>query len=125
MYADHITDSMRRAIDETTRRRQVQHRYNQEHGIEPVSIVKQIRDLTESVRQHTAAPAEVSPTEALASLPRLQLDAAIRDLEKQMKQAAKDLEFEKAAMLRDQIMELRQIMALREAEDEHTPLIDM
>ncbi len=125
MYADHITDSMRRAIEETARRRQVQHRYNQEHGIEPVSIVKQIRDLTESVRQHTAAPAEVSPTEALASLPRLQLDAAIRDLEKQMKQAAKDLEFEKAAMLRDQIMELRQIMALREAEDEHAPLIDM
>jgi excinuclease ABC subunit B len=105
MYADRITDSMRRAIDETNRRREIQVRYNQEHGIEPASIVKAVRDLTESFRAVTESKEEYRVGKAL---PKDELNRLIRELEKQMKQAAQDLEFEKAALLRDQIFELRQ-----------------
>ncbi|MBN1963179.1 MAG: UvrB/UvrC motif-containing protein, partial [Anaerolineae bacterium] len=118
MYADKITDAMRTAIDETDRRRAKQQTYNEEHGIEPVQIVKQIRDITEAVRRESvpeAAPG-LTPTAALASLPPLEMDRVIRDLEKQMKEAARQLEFEKAAILRDQIMELRETMRLRRDE---------
>ena len=125
MYADHVTDSMRYAIDETDRRREIQDAYNVAHGIEPQQIVKEIRDLTESVRQARGEPEvqEESPLERLATLPLMDLDKAIRDLEKQMKDAAKSLEFEKAAMLRDQILELRGVMALKRTDD-RMPLID-
>ncbi|MCL6429537.1 MAG: excinuclease ABC subunit UvrB [Anaerolineae bacterium] len=104
MYADTITDSMREAIEETNRRRQIQREYNERHGIVPASIVKEIRDLTSRVRTATAAQAE-GPE--LARMPRDEAFRLIRELEKQMKQAAAALEFEKAALLRDQIMELR------------------
>ncbi len=125
MYADRITEAMRRAIDETNRRRAIQQQYNEAHGIEPQQIVKQIRDLTESVRRRVAEPeAAPAPAEALAALPPLELDRVIRDLEKQMKEAARMLEFEKAAMLRDQIMELREIMALRRSEEGRVSLVD-
>ena len=125
MYADRVTEAMRRAIDETNRRRAIQQQYNAEHGIEPQQIVKQIRDLTESVRRRVAEPeAAPAPAEALAALPPLELDRVIRDLEKQMKEAARMLEFEKAAMLRDQIMELREIMALRRSEEGRVSLVD-
>ncbi|MCX7624140.1 MAG: excinuclease ABC subunit UvrB [Thermomicrobium sp.] len=115
MYADTVTDSMRRAIEETYRRRKIQIEYNERHGIQPRSIVKQVRDLTDRLRQaaeertpyhaepgaaHAGALGELSPDE-LARL--------IRDLERQMKEAAKQLEFEKAALLRDQIFELRRL----------------
>ncbi len=124
MYADRITDSMQRAIGETNRRREVQEAYNREHGIVPQQIVKEIRDLTESVRQSTAAGRkEAGPLEMLAALPPLELDRAIKDLERQMKQAAKELEFEKAAMIRDQIVELRGIMVLKRAEGDEVPLM--
>ncbi len=124
MYADRITDSMQRAIGETNRRREVQEAYNREHGIVPQQIVKEIRDLTESVRQSTAAGRkEAGPLETLAALPPLELDRAIKDLERQMKQAAKELEFEKAAMIRDQIVELRGIMVLKRAEGDEVPLM--
>jgi len=107
MYADRITDSMRHAIDETNRRREVQLRYNTEHHIVPASIVKAVRDLTDSIR----AVAEERPAyRAGKTLPKDELNRLIRELEKQMKQAAQDLEFEKAALLRDQIFELRQQM---------------
>ncbi len=104
MYADTITDSMREAIEETNRRRQIQREYNERHGIVPASIVKEIRDLTSRVR--TAAAAQAEGPE-LARIPRDEAFRLIRELEKQMKQAAAALEFEKAALLRDQIMELR------------------
>jgi len=110
MYADKITDSMRRAIDETNRRRAIQIKYNQEHGIIPASIVKAVRDLTDSVRA-AEAKAAVGPT-----MPKDEITRLIRELEKQMKQAAQALEFEKAALLRDQIFELRQ-----ELEDRNVP----
>ncbi|HEY4689839.1 MAG TPA: excinuclease ABC subunit UvrB [Anaerolineae bacterium] len=105
MYADKVTDSMRRAIDETNRRREVQTRYNQEHGIVPASIVKAVRDLTDSIRVAAEDKAEYRVSR---TMPKDELARLIKELEKQMKAAAKELEFEKAALLRDQIMELRQ-----------------
>ncbi len=117
MYADRITDSMRRAIEETERRRKIQMKYNEEHGIVPATIVKEVRDLTDRVRSQAASDRE--PGLALAQLPRDELARLIRELEKQMKAAAKDLEFEKAALLRDQIFELR--ATLVEKEDAELP----
>jgi excinuclease ABC subunit B len=122
MYADKITDAMRTAIDETNRRREVQGAYNEKHGIKPRQIIKEIRDLTESVRQ-SAQPEAAAKEKSMADLSKLELDQAIKDLERQMKQAAKELEFEKAAMLRDQVIELRGIMALKRSEDSAEPLI--
>ena len=112
MYADRATDSMKRAIEETERRRKVQVAYNEKHGIVPASIVKEVRDLTDRVRAETAAPAEEGL--ALVQLPTDELARLIRELEKQMKAAADDLEFEKAAMLRDRIFELRNVLAEKE-----------
>jgi excinuclease ABC subunit B len=107
MYADTITDSMRRAIDETDRRRETQTQYNERHGIEPQSIVKEIKDLTDQVR----AVAEERAEYVIASdLPKDEVSHLVEQLEKRMKAAAAELEFEKAAMLRDQIYELRQTL---------------
>jgi excinuclease ABC subunit B len=114
LYADEITDSMRRAIDETERRRDVQIAYNKEHGIEPASIVKAVRDLTDRVRRE-AAPEEAGL--GLGRLPTDELARLIRELKKQMKAAADGLEFEKAALLRDRIFELRQVLQDKEAAD--------
>ncbi len=106
MYADKITDSMRRALDETTRRRQVQTAHNTEHHIEPQGIVKEIRDLTQRV--HVAAEARAGYRAGAAeALPKDEATRLIAEFEKQMKEAAKNWEFEKAALLRDQILELR------------------
>jgi excinuclease ABC subunit B len=119
MYADKITDGMRRAIDETNRRRQKQETYNTAHGIVPASIVKSVRDLTQRVASDRATTvgagwvvAESGPEYRVspAAMPKDEATRLIKDLEKQMKAAAQELEFEKAAMLRDQIIELRRIM---------------
>jgi excinuclease ABC subunit B len=111
MYADKITDSMRRAIDETNRRRAKQIAFNEEHGIQPVSIVKEIHDLTEQLSMKAVAePQGEYHVGGASGLPKGELQKLIAELEKQMKQAAKDLEFEKAAVLRDQIYELRNIL---------------
>ena len=103
MYADTVTQSMQKAIEETGRRRQVQEAYNKEHGITPQGIRKAIKDITERVQAvaETRVPYTVSPIskEEMAQL--------IKQLESQMKAAAKNLEFEKAAMIRDRIIELR------------------
>jgi len=111
LYADKITDSMAFAIGETDRRRAKQVAYNTEHGIEPVSIAKAIHDLTDRVKSEIgeleydqAAPRGL----AVRDMPKDELAKVIATLEGEMKAAAKDLEFEKAAMLRDQVMELRQ-----------------
>jgi excinuclease ABC subunit B len=117
MYADRITDSMKRAIEETERRRQIQAAYNEEHGIVPATIVKEVHDLTDRVRRETAPEGE--PGMALTRLPADELTRLIRELERQMKAAAQDLEFEKAALLRDQIFELR--AALVEQEEAELP----
>ncbi len=112
MYADTLTDSMHRAIDETERRRQKQITYNETHGIEPVSIIKEIRDLTDQVAAHAIAD-ESAEYQAFtpAQMPKDELSRLIKELEHQMKGAAEALEFEKAASLRDQIFELREVLA--------------
>jgi excinuclease ABC subunit B len=112
MYADVVTDSMRRAIDETNRRRAKQIAYNQEHGIEPVSIVKAVRDLTDQLSARAVAePQAEYRVKGAAGLPKSDIQRVIAEMEKQMKEAARNLEFEKAAILRDQIFELRNILA--------------
>ncbi len=104
MFADHITDSMQRAIDETYRRRALQIAHNQAHNLVPVGITKGIRDLSDRVKAVAEDKAEYR---AVAELPREEIVRIIKDLESQMKQAAKGLDFERAAALRDQIGQLR------------------
>ena len=112
MYADHMTDSMKRAIDETDRRRAIQEAYNIEHGITPRSIVKQVRDLTDRVKAQISDEYVLQEGEiSAASLPKDELHRMIKELETEMKNAAKSLEFEKAALLRDQVVELKQVLA--------------
>ncbi|HUS70170.1 MAG TPA: excinuclease ABC subunit UvrB, partial [Anaerolineae bacterium] len=113
MYADKVTGSMQRAIDETNRRRKTQTEYNEQHGIEPRSIVKAIRDLTDQIR---AVAEEKAEYVIAADMPKDELAHVIEQLEKQMKAAAAELEFEKAAALRDQVFELRQAL-----QDEDVP----
>jgi excinuclease ABC subunit B len=116
MYADTMTRSMKAAIDETYRRRAIQMRHNEEHSITPRGIVKQVRDLTERVkaaaeeRETYDAGKPASGGGIIAEMPRDELARMVKDLESQMKASAKNLEFEKAALLRDQILELRRIM---------------
>jgi excinuclease ABC subunit B len=103
MYADTITRSMQKAIDETQRRRRVQEAYNRQHGITPQGIKKAIKDITERVQ----AVAETRIPYAVTPVSKEEMARLIRQLESQMKTAAKNLEFEKAAMIRDRIIELR------------------
>ena len=114
LYADKITDSMRFAIDETNRRREIQARHNLENNITPQGIVKSIRDLTERVKilaeskeTYNVPGEETPPAVDPASLTREDLARLIKQIEKEMKDAARALEFEKAAALRDQLVELR------------------
>ena len=119
MYADVVTDSMRYAIDETYRRRRLQEEHNTAHGIIPTGIKKEVRDITERVKQVAEARAEYTPGSRTApahrqDLSRDEIARLVREYERQMKEASKRLEFEKAAMLRDQVIDLRRIMALQE-----------
>ncbi|MEB2288186.1 MAG: excinuclease ABC subunit UvrB [Anaerolineae bacterium] len=119
MYADKVTEAMQFAMDETGRRRTIQHQYNVEHGIEPASIVKEVRDLTERMQQmapEAAHDERGAPAPSPAELPKSELNKLIETLEAEMKAAARALAFEKAAALRDQLIELRQIMVFKEAE---------
>ena len=108
MYADVMTDSMRRAIDETDRRRKIQEVYNREHGITPQGIRKTVHDITERVK---AISETRVPYVAQGDLPKDDILRLVKELEAQMKAAAKNLEFEKAALLRDQIVDLRKVLA--------------
>jgi excinuclease ABC subunit B len=117
MYADKITRSMKAAIDTTNGRRERQQAYNEAHGIEPRSIVKSVHDLTDDIieqRDMALAEGKAGYT-TLADLPKVELSKMVIELEKQMKSAAQALEFEKAAVLRDQVVEIRQLMALKDA----------
>ena len=104
MYADTVTGSMHKAIQETVRRRQVQEAYNRDHGITPQGITKAVKDITQRVQ----AIAETRTPYAATSISREEIFELIKQLESDMKAAARNLEFEKAAMLRDRISELRQ-----------------
>ncbi|MBP1763557.1 MAG: UvrABC system protein, partial [Firmicutes bacterium] len=109
MYADRITDSMRRALAETDRRRAIQQEYNERHGITPATIQKKVKELIETTRV-AEAPETYAPRK-LTELSRQETVDLIAKLEKEMRQASKQLEFEQAAELRDMIVELRQRLA--------------
>lgn len=122
MYADTITASMDAAMKETQRRRNIQLAHNKRHNITPVGISKGVRDLTDRLRKIAEERGEyvvngknVAASTTSADIPADELFHLVKDLEQQMKQAARDLEFEKAATLRDQITEIRKTMALKEA----------
>jgi excinuclease ABC subunit B len=104
---------MKTAIDETNRRRAIQQAHNEAHGIQPQSIVKEVRDLTDRVKTAAEKRADYR---AAPDLPKAEARYLVAELEKQMKEAAGRLEFEKAALLRDQIFELR-----KQLEDEEVP----
>ena len=110
MYADKITDSMSRAISETNRRRHIQEEFNRIHGWTPRSVTKKVRELIRA----TAAPTEGKKQKGLAkdpeSMNREEIAAAIKDLEKKMRQAASELQFEQAAGYRDEIMEIKKFL---------------
>jgi excinuclease ABC subunit B len=110
MYADRETDSMKFAISETVRRRAIQEAYNTEHGITPRGITKNIRDLTDRVKAVAEEKGLVSEDGLIVDVPKEELTRMVKDLESQMKAAAKNLEFEKAALLRDQVVELRRLL---------------
>jgi len=118
MYADVMTESMKRAIGETDRRRAVQVAHNEKYGIVPATIIKQVRDLTDRVKSQIVSDKNdkqnAAPVIAPESLDVPHLDKLVREIEKEMKAAAKALEFEKAAALRDQVVELRRLLILKE-----------
>ena len=108
MYADTVTDSMQMAIDETKRRREIQMRYNEEHGITPQTIKKSVRDLI-SISKKVAAE-ELRMEKDPESMSAQELDKLIKDMTKQMKKAAAELNFEAAAELRDKLVELKKML---------------
>jgi excinuclease ABC subunit B len=114
MYADTVTRSMQRAIDETNRRRKIQTGFNENHHITPRGITKEVKTLSERIKAMSGAGAETGDGKALsvalAGIPKEEALRLIKDLESQMRNAAKQLEFEKAAQLRDQIIEIRRSM---------------
>ena len=105
MYADRVTDSMQAAIDETDRRRAKQVAYNAEHGITPETIIKEIRDIEQGLRRVAEQRAELE----IAGKEPEELAAMMGRLEAQMKEAARNLEFERAAALRDEVLQLRRL----------------
>ena len=113
MYADRITDSMKRAIDETDRRRTKQVKYNKDHNITPISIHKAIRDITDELKSSRVAEpqGEYKTKRDIESTSRSELQKLMAEMEVQMKEAAKNLEFERAAALRDEMYELKALLA--------------
>jgi excinuclease ABC subunit B len=111
MYANKLTDSMNYAIRETNRRRDKQLAHNKAHGIEPVGIVKAVRDLTDQLKARAVAEERPEYRTDGMRLPRKELQRLIGELEQRMRAAAKNLEFEQAAVLRDQLYEVRTLLA--------------
>ena len=105
MYADTVTDSMRRAIEETNRRRKIQQAYNEAHGITPQTVMKAVRDLIEIGRKE--AEKSKLPTVPQGKLEKEEKEKLIASLTAEMKEAARQLEFERAAYLRDRIAKLK------------------
>ena len=112
MYADKITDSMDRAISETYRRREIQDAYNVEHGIQPQSIQKEVHDITDGIKAIAENRGRYNVVREEMS--RADMFRVVKDLETQMKEAARELKFEKAAQFRDEIFQLRRLLALEE-----------
>lgn len=114
LYANTMTDSMKRAISETERRRSIQEAHNKAHNITPMSISKEIRDLTDRIRGMVADDHQTVAIVEPRLLPKEELHKLVKEMEKEMKAAAKALEFEKAAALRDQLFDLRGALAEKE-----------
>ena len=112
MYADRITDSMQKSIDETSRRRTIQDAFNKAHGIEPRSIQKEVHDITEGIKGISESKTRYEV--ARKEMTRSDMFKVVKDLEVQMKESAKNLQFEKAAQFRDEIYELRRLLVLEE-----------
>jgi len=112
MYADTVTSSMRRAIDETNRRRAIQARFNEEHGVTPETVRKAVRDLIAATRPVPEEARDVLPRD-VSSLSRKELEEWTERIHREMTRAAKNLEFERAAELRDVLFELRRALAER------------
>ena len=108
MYADTITDSMRAAIDETNRRREIQQKYNEEHGITPQTIKKAVRDLIAISK--AASTSEEEFKKDPESMDARELEKLAKELTKKMRQAAAELNFEEAAKLRDRMKEVKQML---------------
>ena len=108
MYGDTVTDSMRIAIDETMRRREIQEKYNEEHGITPQTIKKAVRDLISISKE--VAKEEKQLEKDPESISRAELEKLIGEVQKQMKKAASELDFETAAQLRDQMISLKKYL---------------
>ena len=108
MYADSITDSMKAAIDETNRRREIQQKYNEDHGITPQTIKKAVRDLISISKAAAAGDGELKKDPE--SMDAKELDKLAKELAKKMRQAAAELNFEEAARLRDRMKEVKQIL---------------
>jgi excinuclease ABC subunit B len=120
MYANQVTDAMRTAIDETLRRSEKQRAYNQKHHIEPLGIIKEIYDITERLSEHASvsdSQSEYHAGESRVKLPEGEIQRLLKETEQKMKSAAEALEYERAAVLRDQIYELRMLLA----EDSNLP----
>jgi excinuclease ABC subunit B len=120
MYADSVTESMQRAISETQRRRMIQSRFNEEHGIDPQTVRRKVSDillaLDSDLGRRSRPPSRGRRRREVPEMPREELERLIRSLEEEMHEAAKDLRFEYAARLRDEVQELRrELTALREA----------
>ncbi len=114
MYGDTITDAMKQAIDETNRRRKKQEAYNKKHNFEPFTIVKEIYDITARLNSQSYIADEqvgYSVDGVISQLPIKELRKIIKGTEERMEAAAKSLEFERAAVLRDQVFELRKMLA--------------
>ncbi|MBC7877023.1 MAG: excinuclease ABC subunit UvrB [Anaerolineales bacterium] len=111
MYADRVTDSMKRALDETNRRRAKQVKFNEDNGIMPISIHKEIRQLTEMMSSKAIGEAKGQYKTAADGMPRGELRKIVDEVELKMKEAAKNLEFEKAAAYRDELYDLRNLLA--------------
>jgi excinuclease ABC subunit B len=108
LYADAVTESMRRALDETDRRREAQRRYNQEHGITPQTVKRNITDLAASVAEADYVTVPVAADDGAEYAPE-QIPAIVAELEAEMRRAAEELEFEKAAQLRDRVQGLKDL----------------
>ena len=111
MYADVMTNSMGKAISETYRRREIQEEFNIRNGIVPTGIRKAVRDITDRIRSQTHI---ADPSQTVSDLGKDEAIRMVKALERQMKEAAQNLEFEKAAMIRDRIVEIRSLVLMSE-----------
>ena len=122
MYADKRTDSMDLAITETERRRSIQMAYNQEHGIVPKTIKKDVNDILDYVQQDAGNRTAEEVNRELANLSRSEVNRVVASMEEEMRQASADMDFERAAALRDQVVKLR---AQVEGSTEESALADL